>query len=300
MRKWLFPFLLLTLAGCDALPPLPNFPNEGRSEIPLGLSLQQGTECPDRPRWLPPYSEFVGRVVELTNSQYGRLTLFYSPRNAQAFIKEFRYTQNCSRVDDETALLNCLWKAPDYSQTPERRDIDNPSLHLDRGRKEIIESILLNDIPIREASEDRKVVYHYEYEIRIEADGYHPLYFFITGDRQRPKNEEGWQTLFWDQKGPGLFMADFQGADLRPTAETAKGNYRSALIAVECIRREIAAKRKEGKNITDDTVQGLYLELLNRNGFKTFEEFNLIDQELRKDEEVFGALQKEIAAAVCR
>lgn len=238
-------------------------------------------------------------IEAVTGNRYGSLTLFYSPKTAQVHIKEFKYTQDCSHLSDEMELLSCLRKAPDYTQTPVTREVDNPSLHLDKEKKEIVEQIPLNDIPIQEASEDRKIVYRYEYEIRIEADGYHPRYFFITGDRERTKDEEGWQTLFWDQKGPGLFMADFQGADLMPTAETAKENYKSALIAIECIRREIEAKRKEGKNITEDTVQGLYIELLNRNGFKTFEEFNIIDQELRKDEEFFAAFQKELAAVTC-
>jgi hypothetical protein len=239
-------------------------------------------------------------IEAVTGNKYGSLTLFYSPKNAQAFIKEFKYTQDCSQHADETELLNCLRKKPDYTQTAVTRDVDNPSLHLDKAKKEIIEQIPLNDIPIQEASEDRKIVYRYEYEIRIEAEGYHPRYFFITGDREHPKTDEGWVTLFWDQKGPGLFMADFQGADLMPTAETAKENYKNALIAIECIKREIDAKRAEGKNITEDTVQGLYIELLNRNGFKTFEEFNLIDQELRKDEAFFTAFQKELAAVTCK
>ena len=52
--------------------------------------------------------------------------------------------------------------------------------------------------------------------------------------------------------------------------------------------------------VIEDTVQGLYIELLNRNGFKTFEEFNLIDQELRKDEAFFTAFQKELAAVTCK
>ena len=127
----------------------------------------------------------------------------------------------------------------------------------------------MNDIPIQESNDERNTIYRYEYEIQIEADGYHPRYFFITGDREHPKNVENWVTLFWDMKGPGLYMADFQGADLMPTAETAKENYKKALSDIECIKREIEAKRKEGKTITDDTVQGLYIELLNRNGFKT-------------------------------
>ncbi len=238
-------------------------------------------------------------IENVTGNKYGSLTLFYSPKNAQASIKEFKYTLDCSSLTEEVELLNCLRKKTDYTQTPVTRDVDNPSLHLDKEKKEIIEQIPLNDIPIQEASEDRKTVYRYEYEIKIELDGYHPRYFFITGDREHPKTDEGWITLFWDQKGPGLFMADFQGADLMPTAETAKENYKGALIAIECIRREIEAKRKEGKNITEDTVQGLYIELLNRHGFKTFEEFNMIDQELRKDEEFFNAFQQELAAVTC-
>jgi len=239
-------------------------------------------------------------IEAVTGNKYGSLTLFYSPKTARVSIKEFKYTQDCSQFTDEIEILTCLKKATDYSQTPVTREVDNPSLHLDKEKKEIIEQIPLNDIPIQESNDERNTIYRYEYEIQIEADGYHPRYFFITGDREHPKNVENWVTLFWDMKGPGLYMADFQGADLMPTAETAKENYKKALSDIECIKREIDAKRKEGKTITDDTVQGLYIELLNRNGFKTFEEFNIIDQELRKDEEFFAAFQKELASITCK
>jgi hypothetical protein len=239
-------------------------------------------------------------IEAVTGNKYGSLTLFYSPKTARVSIKEFKYTQDCSQFTDEIAILTCLKKATDYSQTPETREVDNPSLHLDKEKKEIIEQIPLNDIPIQESNDERNTIYRYEYEIQIEADGYHPRYFFITGDSEHRKDVENWVTLFWDMKGPGLYMADFQGADLMPTAETAKENYKKALMDIECIRREIEAKRKEGKTITDDTVQGLEIELLNRNGFKTSEEFRIIDQELRKDEEFFAAFQKELASITCK
>jgi len=238
----------------------------------------------------------IREIESLTSNKYGSLALFYSPRDARVTITEAKYKLDCSKAKNEDEQLQCLRGRVDYSQTPEVREIDNPSLHLDRSKKEIVEQIPLNDIPIQEASEDRKQVFRYEYTIKIEADGYYPRTFFITGDKERPPVKDV-EMLFWEQKGPGVFMADFRGADLMPKPETAKENYKKARMDMVCIDKEVEAKRKAGKNISEDTVQGLYLELINRHGFKTFDEWNRIDSDLRKDEAFFKQLEKELAQA---
>lgn len=235
-------------------------------------------------------------IENLTGNKYGSLTLFYSPRDAKVTIIEQKYRLDCSSAKNEDEQLACLKKKMDYNQTPETREIDNPSLHLDRSKKEVVEQIPLNDIPIQEASDDRKQIFRYEYLIKIEADGYYPRQFFITGDKERPQPKD-YETLYWEQKGPGVFMADFRGADLLPKPETAKENYKKARKAMVCIDKEVEEKRKAGKNISDDTVQGLYLELINRNGFKTFEEWYRIEQELKKDTAFMKEFEKELAKA---
>ncbi len=235
-------------------------------------------------------------IENLTGNKYGSLTLFYSPRDAKVAISEKKYKLDCSTTKSEDDQLACLRKKMDYAQTPETKIIDNPSLHLDKAKKEIVEQIPLNDIPIQEAADDRKAIFKYEYTVVIDADGYYPRTFFITGDKERPPMKDV-ELLYWEQKGPGIFMADFRGADLLPKPETAKENYKKARYDMACIDKDVDAKRKAGKNISDDTVQGLYLELVNRHGFKTFEEWNRIETELKKDPDFVKQLDKDIAKA---
>ncbi|NOZ02229.1 MAG: hypothetical protein GXP54_10115 [Deltaproteobacteria bacterium] len=240
----------------------------------------------------------IREIENLTSNKYGSLTLFYSPRDAKVTITEKKFTMDCSHAKGETALLECLRGRMDYSQKPVERQVDNPSLHLDHEKKEIVESIPLNDIPIQEASEDRTIVYRYEYSILIEKEGYYPRTFYMTGDKDRPPLKDV-ETLFWTQRGPGIFAVDFRGADLMPKPETAKENYMAARKDVLCVQREIEKKRKEGKKISDSTVEGIYLEVLNRHGFKTFGEWNRIDEALNADKEWAAKFNKELKKHKC-
>lgn len=241
----------------------------------------------------------IREVENLSANRYGALTLFYSPRDARVTITESKYKLDCSAATDEDALIQCLRKKIDYNQKPEVRTIDNPSLHL--KEREVVEQLPLNDIPIQESSEDRKQVYRYELAVVIERDGYFPRMFHIVGDKDRPPlNAKDTEVLYWDQKGPGVFMVDFRGADLFPKPETAKENYKKASLDITCVNREVEAKRKEGKKISDDTINGLNLEIINRHGFKTFEEWDMIDKELQKDEAFQKALKVELEKHVCK
>jgi len=242
----------------------------------------------------------IREIESLSSNRYGAVTLFYSPRDAQVTITERKYKLDCSAAaSDETTLIDCLRKKLDYTQKPEERQIDNPSLHI-KGR-EIVEQLPLNDIPIQESSEDRKQIFRYELEVKIEREGYYPRTFQILGDKDRPAPvAKDMEILFWEQKGPGVYMVDFRGADLFPKPETAKDNYKKAREAIACVNREVEAKRKEGKKIADDTVRGLYLEIINRNGFKTFEEWDRIDAELNKDAKFQADLQEQISKATCK
>jgi hypothetical protein len=240
----------------------------------------------------------VREIESVTGNRYGSLTLFYSPRDSRVTITEYKYKLDCSKFTDDGEQLTCLRKRVDYSQKPEQRQIDNPSLKL--KDKEIVEQIPLNDIPIQEASDDRKTLFRYDIAVVIEAEGYFPRKFFLTGDKEHARNEEGWESLFWEQKGPQIWMVDFRGADLLPKPETARANYQKALTDWECIRREIDNKRKAGKSVSSDTETGLFIEILNRNGFKTFEEFNVIDVELRKDAKFAKSFDTELKNIECK
>jgi len=240
----------------------------------------------------------VREIESVTGNRYGSLSLFYSPRTSRVTITEYKYKLDCSKSSGDDETLNCLRKKIDYTQKPEVRQIDNPSLHL--VEKQVVEQIPLNDIPIQEASDDRKTLYRYDMTVAIEADGYYPRKFFLTGDKEHARAEEGWESLFWEQKGPQVWMVDFRGADLLPKPETARANYEKALHDWECIKREIENKRKSGKNVSADTESGLFIEILNRNGFKTFEEFDVIDKELRKDEKYAKEFDVSLKKIECK
>jgi len=94
-------------------------------------------------------------------------------------------------------------------------------------------------------------------------------------------------------------MADFRGADLLPKPETAKENFKKARLDMACIDRDVEAKKEEGKNVSEDAVRGAYNEILNKHGFKTFEEWDRIDVELRKDATWWKSLEDEIKAHKC-
>lgn len=242
----------------------------------------------------------VREIENLTSNRYGSLTLFYSPRDARVTITERKFTLDCSSAGNDTVLIECLRGRMDYAQAPAEQQIDNPSLHIDRSKKEIVEQIPLNDIPIQEASEDRKKVFRYEYRIVMEREGYYPRMFYVTGDKDRPPlDERDTEVLYWSQRGPGIFAVDFRGADLMPKPETAKENYVKARLDLLCLSRDVERKRKEGKNISDDTVYGVQLEIVNRHGFKTFDEWNRIDAALREDAAFVTSLDKELKAHRC-
>lgn len=240
----------------------------------------------------------IREIESLTANKYGSLVLFYSPKDARVTITERKFTLDCSKAKDDVALIECLKGRIDYSQTPVERQIDNPSLHIDRSKREIVEQIPLNDIPIQEGSDDRKVVYRYEYQILIEREGYYPRTFYITGDKERPPIKDV-EMLYWTQRGPGFFTVDFQGADLMPTPETAKENYVKARKDLLCLDRDVEKKLKAGKKISEDTVYGVKLEILNRHGFKTFDEWNRIHDALSADKAFVERLNKELKAHRC-
>lgn len=245
--------------------------------------------------------ERVREIENLTAHKYGSVTLFYSPRDARVTITERKFTLDCSKTKNDAELVQCLRGQFDYSQQPEERQIDNPSLHLDRSKKEIVEQLPLNDLPIQEASDDRKKVFRYEYKVVMEREGYYPRKFYITGDQSRPPlAESDIEMLYWIQRGPGFFTVDFRGADLMPTPETAKESYIKARKDLICLEREVEEKRKGGKKISDDAVYGVQLEILNRYGFKTFDEWNQIHQRLMEDKAFAEKLAKELKAHKCQ
>ncbi len=246
--------------------------------------------------------EKIRDIENLTGNKYGSVTLFYSPQDAKVDIKQMKYAKDCSKfagVEDD--VLACLKKEFDYNLPPTVTPIDNKSLHLNRDQKEIVESLPFTDMPIQESNDERNIVWAYEVQIEITREGYEPRKFHFTGDKARiGALGEGWESKFWDMKGPGLFMVDFQGADLAPLPETAKNNYIAAVKEFECIKREVVAKRESGKSISEDQVSSVFSEILSKNGIKTRDDFYKIESFLRQTElQWFEGFLKELEKLPC-
>lgn len=247
-------------------------------------------------------AEKIRDIENLTGNKHGSVTLTYTPADAKVVIEQLKFKKDCSQfAGNGDDVLACLKKGTDYSASPEVKPIDNKSLHLNRDQKEIVESLPFTDMPIQESNDERTIVWAYEVKIEITREGYEPRKFHFTGDRTRiGAFGEGWESKFWDMKGPGLYMVDFQGADLAPKPETAKLNYIATVKESECIRREVMAKRDAGKNISEEQVGNVFADIRKKNGIRTVDDFAKIESFLRQTEpEWFEKFLKEIEAMPC-
>ncbi len=241
-------------------------------------------------------------IEELTGNKYGSVTLTYTPKDARVDIKQSKYVKDCSSFGtDEDAILACLKKPFDYAKAPEVTDIPNKSQSLKREEKEVVENLPFTDMPIQQSNEERTVISAYEVTIEITRDGYEPRKFHFTGEKARiGALGEGWESKFWDQKGPGLYMVDFPGADLAPKPETAKINYIAAVKEFECIRREVQSKRDAGKTVSEEQVAKIFTDILNKNDIRTRDDFYKIEAFLRQTDAVwFEGFLKELEKLDC-
>lgn len=241
-------------------------------------------------------------IENLTENRYGSVILMYSPRDAKVRITEKKYTITCNPLKDEDTLeqldllLKCLKQSVDYSKPTSQKEIDNKTLHL--KEKELIEQLPLENVPIRESAfeKDKTVLEYYDYHVLIERDGYKPRKFLFTYDRQHPPIQDT-EIKFWEQRGPGLFMADFSGVDLMMEPETAKANFIKAMIDIKCMEKRIAAEKKA---LPQGYIDGIMLEIKNRHNFKTNEEFNEFHSYFTKDKLLWKEIEKEISKGTCQ
>ncbi len=242
----------------------------------------------------------IRQIEMLTSNDYGSLTLVYTPKDAQVHITQYKWVQDCSGAKGQKELLKCLEQPFDKTKAkPETKEIDNPSLHLDVSKKQILDSLPLNDLPVKESSDDRKTISHYEYLITIQREGYKPRKFYITNDAKRKPPVKDAQLLVWVLRGPGLYMADFQGADLEPLPETAKDNYVKATIALYCVDKEIEKGRKAGNKYKQENIDAMKMEYLNKYGFKSPAQYQTVGTELMKDKDFAKELQKTLKNIDC-
>jgi len=242
----------------------------------------------------------IRQIEMLTANDYGSLTLMYTPKDAKVKITQYMWVQDCSGTQSEANLLKCLEKPLDKNATkPKIRELDNPSLHLDASKKQILDSLPLNDLPVKEASDDRKTINHYEYSIEMQREGYKPRKFYVTNDPKRKSPLKDAQKIVWILRGPGLYMADFQGADLEPLPETAKDNYVKATIALYCVDKEIEKGRKAGNKYKEDNIDAMKTEYLNKYGFKSPGQYQSVGTELMKDKDFAKNIQDTLKNIDC-
>lgn len=226
-------------------------------------------------------------IETLTANRYGTINLTYSPKDARVDIIEFKYTQPVEEYVKRIKL------GGDLKASAVTREIDNPSLHLEKGK--LIQQIPLQNIPILETSEDSKNVHIYEYEIKISKEGYETRRFYLQ-PLESHRIVEGAQVLVWKEMGPAIFLVDFAGCDLIPKPETAKENFKKAWTEIHCFRKFL---EKEKKKWSEDDIKGMENEIQVRYGFKTATEFNYLSSQLKDDVEWWSETQKEIQKVKC-
>ncbi len=251
----------------------------------LGRLLGGGTAEQDQEQALLE-QEKLWDIEELAQNRYGSVTLVYSPHDARVDMRLYKYAKDCtSSAGSPDALLECLKKPFDYTAAAEIQSIDNASLHLNRDAREIIESIPMQDMPIQEGNDALTMFWAYELQVEISREGYETQKFHFTGDRTRVGAlGEDWQTRYWDMKGPGQYMVDFQGANLAPNPETAKTNYIATVREFECLRREVMAARDAGRYISEEQVNKVFADIRRKNGIMTIDDFFKIESLLRQTE----------------
>ena len=223
---------------------------------------------------------------QVAENRYGFITLTFQPRDASVAIRRIRYVRDCSHAVTRGDLLNCFRGKFDYERESETTEIfDSSSLRLNRSKREVIDRVPLDYLPIQEVSEEGTMLYRYEFHVRLEADGYLARTFLLSGDRERlGANSAGsTEVLLWEQKAPGIYTVDFPEASLLPTPETVREHFRKAHLVLTCLDHEVAWKRKAGKTISELAVRAAQQEFRSAWGFLSSEEWNRVETGLRRD-----------------
>jgi hypothetical protein len=214
-----------------------------------------------------------------TKPVYGDVTLTYFPQDARVSIT------------DSVKIYNTY---KDYQNGTvggtEEKKIPNQTENLKPG--EIVKSLPLNNMPVRERefvgvgidlskggeldenamkSADTKIRVH-EYKIHLEKEGYKPRDFDFAESS-------------WEKVGPDVnAIINFPGLDLEPEPETMKANYVAAKKEMYCLAK--TEKDKEKLQLAQKEIQV-------RHHFKTTEEYERIEEQLRSDVEWFGKVYKD-------
>ena len=230
-------------------------------------------------------------VDALTVNRYGSTELHYTPADAKVVITQLKWTEG---IEDYVGRVK--QGKQDVRGEPERIDIPNKTASLKEN--EIVESLPLQDVPLLEKStdsvDDSTQIYTYAYEMNIEKEGYFPRTFLFGTDDLPMKVPEGAMFYKWENAGPGVFIANFGGADLMPKPETARPKLVKALIAIRCLQESPA-----GKKLSEEEMQTQVLTLRAQEGFPTEQIWTDVETALKENPEVWAEVEKEVAAGTC-
>jgi hypothetical protein len=226
-------------------------------------------------------------IETLTTNRYGTVTLFYYPKNAKVHLTQIKSEETVEQYVDR------IKRGIDNRKPVEKKEIPNTSLQL--REKQIIEQLPFENLPILEKSEDTTRVYTYDYDVLIEREGYEPRKFFFFS-KESTRLVQGAEALVWEQRGPGIFLIEFKGADLLPKPETARENFVKAKHDMLCLEKRI---KNEKLDIPASDIDGYYSEIRARFGFKTSDDWKRIEEELKKDAEWWKDMEKQIAKDPC-
>lgn len=236
-------------------------------------------------------------VDQLTVNRYGTTTLVYSPQDAKVVLTQLKWKEG---IEDFVGRVKK--GKEDKRGEPERIDIPNRTSSL--KEKEIVESLPLQDLPLLEKSTDSAgpdtEVYTYAYEIVIEKDGYYPRTFLFMTDDVPMKTPEGVQAYKWENTGPGVYMANFTGADLMPRPETARPKMVEALIAIRCLKAS-----PEGQKMAPEDLDIQVMSIKQGKGFATEEMWGEVEKAIREmkpgedGKDPWVAVEEEVAAGTC-
>ena len=162
-----------------------------------------------------------------SRNRYGDMDLSYFPADAKVTITQVKFVQEgltgATKKDEEKAL-------------------DNPSLHLDKAKQQLIESLPLRNLAIFQAQKaaDGSVeqIFTYEYRLKFEREGYETFLInykpehwkqMPAGENERPKvkvSKTNRQQVDWRDT-----------LELTPTLATTKANFLKAMGDLLCLMK---------------------------------------------------------------
>ena len=232
-------------------------------------------------------------IDRATRNLYGSVTLEYFPKTARVDVVQLRWKEPFDKY-----VKRVLDGAEDTRGEPERKEIPNRTHEL--KEHEVVESLPLKNLPIREKSEEKNkdgdplYVYTYAYEVTISAPEYYPRKFLFISDDYPGTPPKDVDVLKWDNPGPGIWTIPWKGADLRPKPELMKDKYVRALVEFNCYKADPAHQK-----MSEEELHDIFRNIQLKHGFATEEQWSEVDTALRGNAELWPQIEEQIKAGVC-